>query len=1049
MFSKFFIDRPIFATVISIVIILLGGAAVPLLPIEKTPDITPPTVSVRASYPGADAKTIADTVATPLEQQINGVDNMLYMSSSSSDDGSMSITVSFEIGTDIDMAAVMVQNRVSLAVPQLPEEVTRLGVSVQKRSTNFVMVVNLVSPEKSYDTLFMSNYINTQIKDVLLRVDGVGDVMVFGAKDFGMRLWLDPEKLKARNLSTQDIINVIREQNVQVAAGQIGAPPVTNDLQFQYSVKASGRLKDPVEFENIIVKVQDSRILRLKDVARVELGSQSYSSYSELDGNPCVSIGVFQLPGANGLDISTSIHDQMEAMSADFPEDMEYRIAYDATKFITKSLEEVIQTLLITVVLVVLITFVFLEDFRATLIPAITIPVSLIGTFAVMYAMGMSINTLTLFGLVLVIGIVVDDAIVVVENAMRIIEEEKLPAKQAAVKAMEQITGPVIATTLVLLAVFVPTAMVGGVIGRLYSQFALTISIATVFSSINALTLSPALCGILLKPIDIEKRNIFFRTFNRFFKSMTNGYMSIVNVLVRKTFYAMVFFVAICIVTATGFKSLPTGFLPGEDEGFFMAQVMLPEGASLTRTKDTMNKVNEILQNTPGVDHFITIGGFSIFDNVNASSRATIIGILDPWEDRMSPELHVNTILKELTPKMMMLGDGFGFAVAPPPIPGLGFGAGYEIQLQDRASLGSAFLQQAGESIVYSTMNEPKLKMANASFKANVPQLFVEVNKIKAKTLDVPLTNIYDSLQTYLGSLYVNDFNIFGRTFKVTAQADAEFRSQIEDILKLEVRNSNGAMVPLETLLEVSETVGPQTITHFNLFPSNMIMGEAVTGVSTGQAMETIAEIADQNLPSGIDFVWSGLSFQQSQAGSKQVFIFLFASIFVFLFLAAQYESWSIPIAIILSVPLALFGAVVSIWLRGFDNNTYTQIGLVLLIGLASKTSILLVEFAKQYHENGHSILESAIVASRLRFRPILMTALSFVLGVVPLVIATGAGAVARQALGTAVFGGMLMATILGVFLLPVFYVVIQKFTEKTIELEHKLEDKIHHKPAE
>ena len=1045
MFSRFFIDRPIFATVISIVIVILGTISIPILPIEKTPDITPPTVIVTAVYPGADAQTIAETVATPLEEQINGVEDMLYMSSQSSDDGSMSITVTFEVGADIDMATILVQNRVSMAESSLPSDVIREGINVSKRSNSIIMLVDLISPEKTYDSLFMSNYINTQIKDVLTRVDGVDGVIVFGAKDFGMRVWMDPEKLKARNLTPQDVVEVIREQNVQVAAGQIGAPPIENGLNFQYTLKARGRLVEQEEFENIIVKVEDGKILRLKDVARVELGSQSYNTYTQRDGEDCVSIGIFQLPGANALEISNSVHEEMKKLSVDFPKDVEFTITYDAAKFITASLKEVVQTLFLTVILVILTVMVFLEDFRATLIPTITIPVSIIGTFAVMYALGMSINTLTLFGLVLVIGIVVDDAIVVVENTMRIMEEEKLNAKDATKKAMLQVTGPVVATTLVLLAVFVPTALIGGVSGRLYSQFALTISIATVFSSINALTLSPALCGILLRPVDPSKRNFFFRWFNRFFSKLTNGYMIVVNSLLRRTFYAMAMVVVMVILTVAGLKVLPSSFLPNEDEGYFMSQIQLPEGASLERTRATIDNATHILENTLGVAHYITIGGFSIFDNVNASSRGTVIAIMDPWDDRKEEQLHVENVVANIDGQFKMLGDGFGVAFAPPPIIGLGFAGGFEMQIQDTAGLGMEALHNSGKVLQFAGFSDPVLASAISVFNAEVPQLRIDIDRERAKSLDVPLTNIYYTLQASLGGLYVNDFTYFGRTFKVMAQSDQEFRTQVEDVLQLEVRNNNGGMVPLKTLLKVKDAAGPQVVTHFNLFPSTMIMGQPKPGYSSGEAMDRATQICDKQFPAGMKYTWSGISFQEREAGSKGGMIFFMGAIFVFLFLAAQYESWSIPIAIILAIPVAIFGAVMFTLACGYDNNTYTQIGLVLLVGLASKTAILLVEFAKQHHEEGHTIFESAIAAARLRFRPILMTALSFVFGVFPLVIATGAGAAARRSLGTAVFGGMLVATVLGVFLMPVFYLVIQKATEKTIELEHKIEDNLLH----
>ena len=1044
MFSKFFIDRPIFATVISILIILMGAISIPKLAIEKTPDITPPTVVVRAVYPGADAETIAETVATPLEEQINGVDHMLYMSSKSSNDGVMELTVTFEVGTDVDMATVLVQNKVGMAESLLPEEVKRQGVTVEKQSTNIVLVVSMVSPDDSRDALYVSNYVNIQIKDILTRVPGVGQVLVWGAQDFGMRLWLDPEQLKARSLGVDDVLSAIREQNVQVAAGQIGTPPIPVGQQFQYNVKTLGRLKTVEQFENIVVKSDGGRLLRLKDVARIELGAQSYNQFVQLKGKPSVAIGVFQQPGANALDVSAGIHAAMEDLKADFPAGLDYRIEYDTTRYISESIREVFITLFFAIALVILTVFIFLEDFRATLIPSVTIPVSLVGTFAVMYALGMSINALTLFGMVLVIGIVVDDAIVVVENVMRIIEEEKLPAKEATVKAMGQITGPVIATTLVLLAVFVPTALVGGISGKLYSQFAMTISVATVFSSINALTLSPALCGLFLRPIDIERRPLFFRLFNRFFHRMTNGYMAIVQFILRKTFYALVVFGAMSVVTAFGFKVLPTGFLPNEDEGFFIIEAKLPDGATLERTAAVMAQVNAILDKTPGVDSYVGVGGFSFIEGIATANSGIYFVSLRPWGERTTPELQIEAVVGGLSPRLFGIPDAMIFAFTPPPIMGLGTTSGFEMQIQDRAGVGFETLQQAGDRLFYQSMSDPAYSAIPPSFRAGVPELFLAIDRDKAKSLDVPLTSIFSTLSATLGTAYVNDFNLFGRTYKVMAQADQDYRDTLDDILQLEVANDHGDMVPLRTLATVHNSAGPLSVTHFNLYPSSTYSGQAMPGFSSGQLIEHMKKVCAESLPRGIGYQWSGMTYQELAAGDVVLFIFLMAGAFVYLFLAAQYESWTIPLAIVLTVPIALFGAILLTFIRGYENNIYTQIGLVLLIGLASKTAILLVEFAKQHHEEGHTVLESALAAARLRFRPILMTALSFVLGVVPLVIASGAGAVSRRALGTAVFGGMLAATVIGVFLMPVFYVVIQRTKEKSVELEHTIADKVH-----
>ncbi len=1028
MISTFFIKRPIFATVISIVIVLVGAITFPLLPIEKTPDITPPTVVVSARYPGANADVIAATVATPLEEQINGVDGMLYMSSQSSDDGSMSLTVTFEVGTDVDMATVLVQNRVAMAEPLLPEEVKRYGITTQKQSTNITLAVGLQSPNGRYDSTFMSNYINIYLKDPLSRVPGVGNIRVFGAKDFSMRIWCDPQQLKARSLTTTDVLNALREQNVQVAAGQIGAPPTDNGQIFQYTIKTLGRLSSPEQFANIILKATaDGRTLRLKDVARIELGSELYNWFVQFNGKPAVALGVFQLPGANSLSVAKDIRRTMAELSKSFPEGLTYSIAFDPTRFISESIKEVFWTLLIAAVLVVLTVYLFLEDWRATLIPAVTIPVSLIGTFAVMMLTGMSINTLTLFGLVLVIGIVVDDAIIVVENCVRIIDEEGLPPKEAAIKAMKQITGPVIATTLVLLSVFVPTGLIGGVSGRLYTQFAMTISTATVFSAINALTLSPALCALFLRPSFKHKGLIGL--FDRFVKKTTSGYLGIVGRITRTTAIAMALYGVLLLATILGIRMLPTGFLPNEDEGYFFVNVELPSGASLQRTQAVTDRVNQILANTPGISQYVTIGGFSLLNSVRGSNSAAYFIMLKPWSERKG--LPVEAISQQVQGQLFGIRDAMCFAFAPPPIMGLGRAGGFEVKVQDRSGAGLEELQRVGDQLMFVSRSEPVVTRVNSDFRANVPQLYLDIDRTKVKRLGISLDQVYSTLQANLGAGYANDLNLFGRTYKVLTQAEGRFRTSAEDIEQLEVRNRDGDMVPLRTFMKIKNIAGPQAVFHYNLYPCTTLTGLPSPGYSSGQAMDAVRKLLAKNLPSSMGYEWSGMSYQEIVAGNKAPIIFAMASIFVFLFLAAQYESWFIPLAIVLSVPLALFGAVMFTLMRAYDNNIYTQIGMVLLIGLASKTAILLVEFAKHHHEEGHSIIESACVAARLRFRPILMTALSFVLGVVPLVIATGAGSVSRRALGTAVFGGMLMTTILGVLLIPVFYVVIQTLAEK------------------
>ncbi|NQV33574.1 MAG: efflux RND transporter permease subunit, partial [Phycisphaeraceae bacterium] len=914
----------------------------------------------------------------------------------------------------------------------LPEEVKRQGVITQKQSTSMSQAIALVSPNGTYDDVYLSNYINIRLKDSLSRVEGVGSIMVFGAKDFGMRIWLNPDKLKARNLTTQEVLQTIREQNVQVAAGKIGASPSPADQQFQYTVRTMGRLKESGQFEDIVVKIgPKGQIVRLKDIAKIELDSQSYNSYCNFNGSPSVAMGIYQRPGANSLEVANGLMKTIERLSEDFPDDLEYRVAYDPTLFITESLREVIRTLGIAVLLVILMVYLFLQDLRTTLIPALTIPVSLIGTLAAMKVMGMSVNTMSLFGLVLAIGIVVDDAIVVVENTKRLIDEEKLSARQAAIKAMEQITGPVIATTLVLLSVFVPTALIGGVSGKLYSQFAMTISTATVFSTINALTLSPALCALLLRPTP-QKRGLLFRLFNRLMDAGTQSYMSVVKRLTRVSVVGMVIFGLICGLGYLGLKFTPGGFIPNEDEGYFLIGLRLPDGASLHRTREVTDQVAAILESTPGVKNNFAIGGLSVLDGfIPVPNGATFFVMLDPWSKRRDPSLHVEGILESVNMSLFGVSEAMGFAFAMPPIQGMGNAAGFEMQVQDRGGAGLETLERVGNELTFKGNSDPGLTGVRSTFRASVPQLYLAIDRTKAKMLNVSLSEIFNTLQTNLGSTYVNDFNLFTKTFKVLAQADKNFRNNVEDIKRLEVRNGDGNMVPLGTLLDVQDAVGPQTVTHYNMYPSTTINGAPNMGQSTGQAMAAIEKICDETLPSTMGFEWSGMSYQQIQAGNKAPLIFGLAALFAFLFLAAQYESWAIPVAIVFSVPLALFGAIAFTFFRSLDNNIYTQIGFVLLIGLATKTAILLVEFAKKLHEeDGYTITEAALEASRLRFRPILMTALSFVLGVVPLLIAQGAGASARIALGTAVFGGMLIATILGVFLIPTFYVFVQKAAE-------------------
>jgi len=1063
-FSSMFINRPIMAMVIAIVIVLMGALSVPLLPVASMPDITPPTVKVSTSYPGANANVVEETVTAPIEQEVNGVENMLYMASKSGSDGSMNLTVTFAIGTDPDMAAVLTQNRVNIANPKLPEDVKRQGVKVEKQSTSMVMVVALYSPEGRYDDVYLSNYATTQIKDALARVTGVGSVTVFGAKDFGMRIWIDPAKLKARDLTSDEVIGALREQNVQVAAGQIGAPPTETGQNFQYTITTLGRLADVQQFENIIVKVgREGELVRLRDVARIELGAQNYTWYAQLDAAPASILGIYQLPGSNAVEVADQVTATMDQLATRFPQGLEYTVPYDTTRYIKQSIKEVVVTLLQALVLVILVVFIFLQDFRTTLIPSIAIPVSLIGTFAVMLFAGLSINNLSLFGLILAIGVVVDDAIMVTENTTRIMADEGLPPKEAASKTMYEVGGAVVATTLVLLAVFIPTMVMPGLTGRLYRQFATTISVATVFSSINALTLTPALCGMLLRPPTEEKKagwfltrwlDRFFGWYNKWFDRGTTAYMTVVNRMLRKGAVMMAGFAVMVVLMVMGFRVLPTGFVPGEDEGYFFVDAELPAGASLERTNDVMDRVNEILMGTPGVQNVITIGGYSLLNGVASVNTGFAIATLDHWDDRPGLGLSLWGLLRRVQPQFAQIREATVFGFPPPPIQGLGAAGGFEMQLQDRGGVGLIQMETFANDLVGAARTSPVITRPNQNFRANVPQLYTEVDREKVKSLGIPLQSVFNTLQANLGSAYVNDFNLFGRSWRVMVQADQQYRARADDIRRLEVRNAQGDMVPIGTLASVRDTVGPQNINRFNLFRSATLTGGPASGYSEGQATDEIERLARQILPTQMDYEWSGVTYQQKEAGNLAPLIFSLAIVFAFLFLAAQYESWANPLSVMLSVPMAILGAVIFVMVRGFiqpmENNIYMQIGIVLLIALSAKTAILIVEFAKQQHEGeGKGYIEAASEAARLRFRPILMTAFSFILGVIPLVIASGAGARSRVSLGTAVFGGMLIYTILGVFFIPVLYVVVEQAWTKLFRRKKAPAEEIGVAPAE
>jgi len=1029
MFSRFFIDRPIFAAVISIVIVILGGVALVALPIDRYPQIAPPVIQIQATYPGADAETIAETVATPIEQEVNGVEGMLYMTSTSSADGTMSLLVTFDTDMDLDMANVLTQNRVALAEPKLPEEVRRLGVSVKKRSTQITFLVNFFSPDNRYDEVFLNNFATLRVRDELTRVAGVGEVMIFGA-EYGMRIWLDPDRMRSLNLTVNDVIAGIREQNVEVAAGQIGEPPAPAGQVYQMTVTTLGRLSDPEQFENIIIKTgEQGRVIRIKDVARVELGSQNYNLSSQLNGRPTSTMAVYQLPDANAIEVADTVRAKLEELSRNFPEGLEYQISFDFTDVIRASLKEVVITLFITLALVVFTVYVFLQNVRATLIPAVTIPVSLVGTFIVMAALGYSLNILTLFGLILVIGIVVDDAIVVVENTSRLIQDGMKP-RDAAVKSMQEVTGPVIATTLVLLAVFVPTIFLGGISGQLFRQFAVTISIATVFSSINALTLSPPLCALLLRP-RAKRGALPFRLFNRGLAATTTGYTGLVRGGLRLAALCVVAFAGLVVLAVWGLGSLPTGFVPQEDEGYFLVNVQLPDGASKERTQAVVDRVNAILKDTPGVKDYVAITGFAVVDESRVSNAAGIFVMLDHWDDRKDPEVMQTGLLRRLNGQFAEIQEGIVIAFPMPSLPGLGNSGGFALQLQNRGGGNLSLLQNVANEMVADGNGQAGLAGMFTTMRANVPQLFLDIDREQVKTMGIPLQQVFDALAGYMGSVYVNDFLRFGKIYQVRAQAEPQFRASGDQIRRIEVSNRSGNMVPLGTVIEVEESFGPQVVTHFNIYPSARINGVPAPGYSSGQAMALVEHMAEQKLPSGIGFEWTELSYQEKAATGSAALTFVFSIVLVYLVLAAQYESWSVPLAVVLGVPTALLGAVAGALLRGFDANVYTQIGIVFLIGLSAKTAILIVEFAKVQREQGLSIFDAAVEASRLRFRAVLMTAFSFILGVIPLLIATGAGAASRQVLGTVVFTGMLVATLFGVLTVPILFYVIRSFSER------------------
>jgi len=1037
VFVNFFIDRPIFASVLAIVTVVAGAVAIPVLPIAMFPDITPPQVVVTATYPGASAEVVEQTVTTPIEQQVNGVENMIYMSSRSGSDGTMTLTVTFEVGTELDIAAVNVQNRVAIAQAKLPPDVVRQGLSITKQSPDLVEIVALTSPDGSRDELYLANYATLQVVDVLARVPGVGQATVFNGRDYGMRLWLEPDRLASLGLTAGDVADAVREQNLQAAAGQIGQPPAPPGQQFQYTVTTRGRLSTPAEFEDIVLRTTaDGSILRVRDVGRVELGAQSYGSFGRVAGTPAALIGIFQRPGANALEVSRGVQDAMARLAPSFPSGVTHTRPYNTTEFVRISIEEVVETLLIAIGLVVLTVYVFLQDWRATLIPTLTIPVSLIGTFAVISLFGFSINTLTLFGLVLAIGLVVDDAIVVVENVQRHLDEPGRTPREATRLAMAEVTGPVIATSLVLMAVFIPIAFLPGITGQLYRQFALTIAVSVALSTVNALTLSPALCALLLRPVGATRRHRLARLWTQGFARLTTGYDRAVRQVVRRAALAIVVLGILSGASYLLMRAVPSGFAPTEDQGYLLVNVQLPDAASLERTDAVVRQIEQIVLDTPGVETVVAIGGRSFISGVNGPNVASLFPRLTPWSERRAPELQAAAILGRLRGRLAAIQEAVVVVFPPPPIRGISSGGGFQLELQSVAGGSLQDLDAAAQQVIAAARQRPEIASTFTAFRPGVPQLDAQVDRTKAEALGIPLSDVFSSLQIFLGSLYVNDFNAFGRVYRVQLQAEPSHRATPSDIGRLYVRSQNGTngdpgqMVPLSTLVTVKPVTGPDSIAHYNLYRAAEIAGDTAPGASSGQAIAAMQDIARRLLPPGLSYEWSGLAFQEIEAGSWAGLIFALSALFVFLVLAAQYESWLVPLAVILAVPLGVLGALTALWLRGLANDVYAQIGLALLVGLASKNAILIVEFAREHRARGLDIRQAAREAARIRFRPILMTSFAFILGSLPLVVASGAGAASRHSIGTTVVGGMLAITVLGVLLVPAFYVVVERLAQ-------------------